>query len=91
MAGSSCRIGRSEARTLGGLGVRTPIDAFLQQKKRASVMQLILQPITEQYCERVSAKCGHGPRLSFPARFDHKRGKAASYATFYFPSQLNRR
>ena len=38
----------------------TPIDAFLQQKKRASVMQLFLQPITEQYCERISSKCARG-------------------------------
>ena len=53
-------------------------------------MQLILQPITEQYCERVSAKCVHGG--DFPSgSISSQWGKAASYAAFYFLSQHNRR
>jgi hypothetical protein len=32
------------------------LAAFLQQKKRANVMHLILRPITEQYCDHTVSK-----------------------------------
>jgi hypothetical protein len=33
---------------------------FLQQMQRGNVMQLFLQPITEQYCECTTPKCARG-------------------------------
>jgi hypothetical protein len=43
-------------------------DAFLKQKKRANVMQLFLQPITEHYCDGIISKCAPWREFAFAFR-----------------------
>jgi len=53
-------------------------------------MQLILQPITEHYCNGISPNLPPARALRSLTRF-FERGNVAGYAAFYFCLQPNRR